>query len=111
MVQLESRRHVKETGNSSDGTSWYRKWSDGFIEQGGRVNAVSYDDRTMNVTFMTPMSNSNYFAVSNPLDSMHSAWDLSSRVSLLTPNGMTVKTSENSRSAYTGMCTWYVCGY
>ena len=34
--QLESRRYVKETGNSGpDGTSWYRMWSDGWLEQGG----------------------------------------------------------------------------
>lgn len=33
--QLESRRYVKEVGKSSDGTSWYRVWSDGWIEQGG----------------------------------------------------------------------------
>lgn len=109
--QLESRRYVKETGKSSDGTSWYRKWSDGFIEQGGRVNAVAYDDKTKNVTFMTPMSNTNYFAVSNPLDSIHSLWDLSSRVSLFMLDGMTVKGSANSKGAYTGVCTWYVCGY
>lgn len=109
--QLESRRYVKETGKSSDGTSWYRKWSDGFIEQGGRVNAVAYNNKTKNVTFMTPMSNTNYFAVSNPIDSEHRAWDLSSRVSLLTLNGMTVKGSTNSNNSYTGACTWYVCGY
>ena len=108
---LESRRYVKKTGKSSNGTSWYRKWSDGFIEQGGRVNAVAYDDKTKNVTFMTPMSNTNYFAVSNPIDSEHSAWNLSSRVSLLTLNGMTVKGSKNSNGPYTGVCTWYVCGY
>ena len=109
--QLESRRYVKETGKSSDGTKWYRKWSDGFIEQGGRVNAAAYNDKTKNVTFMTPMSSTNYFAVSNPIDSEHAAWDLSSRVSLLTLNGMTVKDSTNSNRAYTGACTWYVCGY
>lgn len=34
--QLESRRYVKEAGNSGpDGTSWYRMWSDGWLEQGG----------------------------------------------------------------------------
>lgn len=34
--QLESRRYVKETGSSGpDGTSWYRMWSDGWLEQGG----------------------------------------------------------------------------
>lgn len=36
--QLESRRYVKEAGNSGpDGTSWYRMWSDGWLEQGGTV--------------------------------------------------------------------------
>ena len=35
LSQLESRRYIKETGKSSDGLGWYRKWSDGFIEQGG----------------------------------------------------------------------------
>lgn len=34
--QLESRRYVKEAGSSGpDGTSWYRMWSDGWLEQGG----------------------------------------------------------------------------
>ena len=33
--QLESRRYVKETGKSSGGNSWYRMWSDGWLEQGG----------------------------------------------------------------------------
>lgn len=34
--QLENRRYVKETGSSGpDGTSWYRMWSDGWLEQGG----------------------------------------------------------------------------
>lgn len=33
--QLESRRYIKETGKSSNGTKWYRKWSDGWLEQGG----------------------------------------------------------------------------
>lgn len=103
------KAYVTKTWHS--GTSWYRVWSDGFIEQGGRVNAVAYDSKTKYVTFMIPMSSTNYFAVSNPLDSMHSTGDLSSRVSLLTLDGMTVKGSINSNREYTDVCTWYVCGY
>lgn len=109
--QLEGRRYVKETGKSSDGTKWYRKWSDGWIEQGGRVNAVGYNSNIQNVTFMVTMSNTNYFAVSNPVDSLHARWDLSCRGSLLKSGGMTVKGSTNGDSLYTGECTWYVCGY
>lgn len=103
------RAYVTETWHS--GTSWYRKWSDGWVEQGGRVNAIEYSRKTQNVTFMVTMSNTNYFAVFNPVDSWHEKWDLSSRVSLLKMSGMTVKGSTNSNSAYTGECTWYVCGY
>lgn len=54
--QLESRRYVKETGKSSDGTSWYRKWSDGWIEQGGRIpngNAWTWYTATLNTPFTT----------------------------------------------------------
>ena len=31
----DSTTHIIKTWKSSDGSSWYRKWSDGFIEQGG----------------------------------------------------------------------------
>lgn len=53
--QLESRRYVKETGKSSDGTKWYRKWSDGFIEQGGRITSV-----TTTISLHTAFTNTNY---------------------------------------------------
>lgn len=60
--QLESRRYVKETGKSSDGTKWYRKWSDGWIEQGGITqSARGGTSRTINL--LTTFSLNNYFVV------------------------------------------------
>lgn len=60
--QLESRRYVKEIGKSSDGTSWYRKWSDGWIEQGGIAqSARGATSRTVNLS--ATFSSSNYFVV------------------------------------------------
>lgn len=53
--QLESRRYVKETGKSSDGMGWYRKWSDGFIEQGGLITSV-----TTTISLHTAFTNTNY---------------------------------------------------
>lgn len=53
--QLESRRYVKETGKSSDGLGWYRKWSDGFIEQGGRITSV-----TTTISLHTAFTTTNY---------------------------------------------------
>ncbi|GEM_PF-7021621 len=38
-----------------NGTSWYRKYSDGWIEQGGRITASG------TVNFITPFTTTNYF--------------------------------------------------
>lgn len=53
--QLESRRYVKESGKSSDGMGWYRKWSDGFIEQGGRITSI-----TTTISLHTAFTNTDY---------------------------------------------------
>ena len=52
----EIKAFIKETYVS--GTSWYRIWSDGWIEQGGssQVN----DDQTITLTFLKSFSNTNY---------------------------------------------------
>lgn len=60
--QLESRRYVKETGKSSDGTSWYRKWSDGWIEQGG-ITQSAHGATSRTIELRTPFSSSNYVVV------------------------------------------------
>lgn len=41
-----------------NGTSWYRIWSDGFIEQGGYLDGDSAAQTQ--VTLLTPFSNTNY---------------------------------------------------
>lgn len=45
------------TATWKSGSSWYRKWSDGFIEQGGYVSSTS------NVTLHTPFTGVNYNVV------------------------------------------------
>lgn len=62
--QLESRRYVKETGKSQDGLGWYRKWSDGFIEQGGLITWV-----TNNISLYTAFKDTNYTISSSQADS------------------------------------------
>ena len=47
--------YVKETWKS--GTSWYRVWSDGYIEQGGRVTTANTSGT---VTYSLSFSNTNY---------------------------------------------------
>lgn len=99
--QLESRRYVKETGKSSDGSSWYRVWSDGWIEQGGTY--TSSDNNQYPVTLSKKMTTTNYHstvtggynAVSN--HGFGYCYDK-------TTSGFKAVVVEPSG-------TWYVCGY
>jgi hypothetical protein len=51
-----STPHITETWRSTDGSSWYRKWSDGWSEQGGKIpngNAWTWYTATLNTPFTT----------------------------------------------------------
>ena len=109
--KLNSMKYVVETW--SEGTEWYRVWSDGWIEQGGRCNAVAYNNGTKNVTFHKAMKDTNYFAVASPITNASNdrTWSISTRVAGLTTTQMTVRGGKNADGAWLEPCTWYVCGY
>lgn len=99
--QLESRRYVKETGKSSDGTSWYRVWSDGWIEQGGTY--TSSDNDNYPVTLSKEMTTTNY----------HST--VTGGYNRASNHGFGYcydKTTSGFKAVVVEpMGTWYVCGY
>lgn len=99
--QLESRRYVKETGKSSDGTSWYRVWSDGWIEQGGTY--TSSDNNKYPVTLSKKMTTTNYHSTvtggyntpsNNGFGYCYDKTTSGFKAVVIEPRG-----------------TWYVCGY
>lgn len=99
--QLESRRYVKETGKSSDGTSWYRVWSDGWIEQGGTY--TSSDNNNYPVTLSKKMTTTNYHSTvtggynttsSHGFGYCYDKTTSGFKAVVIEPRG-----------------TWYVCGY
>lgn len=106
-AQLESRRYVKETGKSSDGTSWYRKWSDGWIEQGGIAqSARGATSRTINLR--TPFSSSNYVVVvqsytSGSSDTQHNNFHVAEK------SLSSFSTVAGCGEDIAGL--WYACGY
>lgn len=53
---LESRRYIKEFWQS--GSSWYRIWSDGWIEQSFKINSTV--DAQTSHTFLKPFKNTDY---------------------------------------------------
>lgn len=103
--QLESRRYVKETGKSSDGTSWYRKWSDGFIEQGGRLLSTN-KTVTYPLSFQTP-----YNSVQATISS--AVTGASGYVQILEPKTTTffIRVRTPSGSIADDPTDWYACGY
>ena len=54
---LGERRSIVESGGTASG--WFRKWSDGFLEQGGHIDSAGFHSQKT-ITLPTPFSNSNY---------------------------------------------------
>ena len=57
--------HIVETYKSEDGSSWYRKWSDGFVEQGG-VKHGTFNAHTVH-NLVIPFSSNEYVILVNTL--------------------------------------------
>ena len=53
--EVASHKHVTET--YINGTNWYRKWSDGWVEQGGTTSG----NNTPQNNLLVPMQDANYF--------------------------------------------------
>lgn len=96
---------VRESWKS--GASWYRVWSDGWIEQGGKT-ASSGNDISVSVTLHKPFSDTNYYV------------NLTSNTTTTTfntaqPNWVTAKTTTTFTAHIdcygAGGSDWYACGY
>ena len=106
--QLESRRYVKETGKSSDGTKWYRKWSDGWIEQGELYLRTGTVSTVRKITFLTPFTDTNYIFIARPLYTTQTSWV----VELTDSTGAkTFRTKTTTDVQGDISMNWYACGY
>lgn len=95
--------------NYINGASWYRIWSDGWIEQGGYYTAVSQGDDYY-INYLLSFSNTNYYFSRIPkiisLSGSNSAYN----------NGYTTKYNNRIRiatdnTAFTIGYDWFACGY
>lgn len=118
--KLNSMKYVVETW--SEGTEWYRVWSDGWIEQGGYVEIAGSSQRTnpQNLIFHKPFITINYnvqFTSSVGQD----GWQFSNGVMLGaqgTPQNIRSFWAHNDYIIYnpnsgsgTAAFYWYACGY
>ena len=103
---------ITEAWRSSDCASWYRKWSDGWIEQGGFVNANAYNNDANNVTFPLAFSDTTYIAFACPNQLKYFPYySVSARCSYLTTTSMSVIGGVQNQTTYTSRCSWYACGF
>ena len=94
--------YVKESWH--DGSSWYRIWSDGWIEQGGYFGAVNAAWTSYTVTFPKSFTTNLYTALCAV---GHTANTDNGCISAKTSTTCTFAKIYNS----TGLANWYVCGY
>lgn len=94
------------TATYTSGTNWYRKWSDGWIEQGGQ-NDVASGGST--ITLHVPFSNTSYTVVSSASRGgavSGSFLEVSSASAFLT--GVTFRTG-GTQGDVAGRVIWYAC--
>lgn len=112
-AELESRVHLIESGTSDDGYSWYRKYSDGWIEQGGRNYAGTKSDHT--ITLPTAFSTTTYSfsAIGERYTSSSSGYtdDLCFTINGITESTITVYPYDAGDNSYAAYFRWYACGY
>ena len=101
----------------SNGSSWYRVYSDGWIEQGGySTNATSNSANSVVLSFAKPFKNQPYVftqkgdknatSVSRyPTNDWFNQQELVYNVTTTS-----FKTSFFTNNGYAG-CQWYACGY
>lgn len=92
------------TDTYDDGANWYRKWSDGWVEQGGTLPDGS-TGALYTLTFIKPFLNASYTAIKN------FGWDASNATSAYHVSFFNFTTTSVQTRTYTGVrAVWYACG-
>lgn len=103
---LESHKHIIQTWSS--GTSWYRVWSDGWIEQGGSRGSCGTDNY-VTITFHKPFKNTNYCFLETTKASGNAGGNVRSGVMILSMTATDIKLEQDTYADSGGL--WYACGY
>lgn len=106
VTTLESRKMVKETYRN--GNNWYRIWTDGWIEQGGYVNATG--DANITTSFHKQFTEiPTVIKQTGYSGNFNNAWNwIYAQVWSVTTSSFTHRTYHNASG---GSCRWYACGF
>lgn len=95
------------TQTYSNGSSWYRIWSDGWCEQGAYQSSISGDGPTP-VTFLVTMADTNYSVFGGVVPSASSANDSRFEAYTRTTTGMNI---DWTNASHVDGTWWEVKGY
>ena len=84
-----------------NGTSWYRVWSDGWCEQGGKITG---DNGSYSVTFLKPFISTDYTITQSSFQARGQYGGYADLIKSLSSTGFTYYV--NHESAW-----WHACGY
>lgn len=99
--------HITETWKSTDGNSWYRMWSDGWIEQGSSANTSRGSTVTLHKKFSSPAYT--ILAQSATPSDVHAVeFHIKTRS---TTSFMITCSFNGSNNFKPGEYIWYACGY
>ena len=103
LLKWAGKEIIRLVESQTDGTNWYRKYSDGWIEQGGYISSTSM---TKTVTFGLAFTTSTYTLLLSKGDGLcgseGQAW---TGITSTTTTGFV--TNDN----FTQKVYWYACGY
>lgn len=109
--QLESRRYVKEAGKSSDGTSWYRMWSDGWLEQGGTEVKTVLNGATSTISLPFVYKDASYSIIGIGVKRKGYYGYASIEQDSVTKGSFMYSGMANASSDGVVKFHWYTCGY
>lgn len=110
--QLESRRYVKEAGNSGpDGTSWYRMWSDGWLEQGGTEVKTVLNGATSTISLPFAYKDASYSIRGIGVKRKGYYGYASIEQDSVTKSSFTYAGMTNASTDGVVKFHWYTCGY
>lgn len=120
ITRLENSK-VDKAGNAwvvesyRNDTEWYRVWSDGWLEQGGRYQAPSTG--IMTITFLKPFTDANYTLSTQTGDPVDSNWYSNAASAREFQAGQYATThfkkfmsGKNTDEISLSYCVWYACG-
>ena len=105
-IPATPKAYITETWQS--GTNWYRKYSDGWIEQGGVSPSKNYYSGDKKVTLHQAFKNTNYvaLAVPNGLSANNSLYGAATIESTAT-SYFRIESDVNGKMSF----KWYACGF